>query len=348
MKRTLWISMGFCFLLMAVVLIVSCGGGGGGGSSPSGNVALYATDDLSGFQQVTATINKVQLVNTGTGDACTVLTTPVTTDIARLSSVLQLLNLTGCPAVNFNRIHMEFSQTVSLTGADNATETCSFTSFKDNNNQPNALQCNSGNCSLDITGAVQVFANQNNRMGLDFVLKDFDVSGSGSNCAATMKVSPLNASDLDGKKAGGSMEGIKGEVSNLNTTAKTFTLTKGSVSLTISYSSVKEQNIDTVLQLAATDNLTVQVLAPSLLGTGPVAATAVFVKIEGTVSNLDTSGKTFTLNFDTGRTITVDFSTATVEGLLANNVAVEVELNGFNGTNFTAINVELSQVEMED
>jgi len=115
----------------AVLMFYSCGSGNGRGSTASGTIALYATDDMSNYKQVIATINKVQVVNTGTGATCDVLTTPVTINIANLTDVLQILNVADCPAVPYNRVHIEFNKSVELMDAADTTATCSFVSYKD-------------------------------------------------------------------------------------------------------------------------------------------------------------------------------------------------------------------------
>jgi len=348
-----------CILVfIASILFLACGGGGGGGSSSSGGggtsasgkVALYATDDMSNYHQVISTINKVQIVNTGTGATCDVLTSPVTLDLTNLSSVLQLLNIASCPSGPYNRIHVEFSKSVTVTDNADKTAPCSFASYKNEHNQPNTLQCSGNICSLDINGAVNVLANQNNKLALDFRLKDFEVNNltGPNNCTVTMKVSPLTASEMDDKtKNEGYKEAISGGISNLDTTAKTFVITKHDKTFTVDYSGITtQQNIDQLLQFAQDKNLKVQVKVSSMdLDTGTIKASAVYVKIEGAIKQgtLNTTNKTFTLTFASNE-ITVDYSSAEVEGALADNVKVEVKLMGVQGTKFLASNVE---VEME-
>jgi hypothetical protein len=159
--------------------LYSChGGGGSDGGSSSGAVGLYLTDDISLFTQVTATIDKVQLLNTGSGASCDLLTIPTAVNIAELANVMQLMNVTQCPAVPYNRIHLEFEKSVELTSGPtgtppDTTSLCSFVSYKDEGkgNQPNKLDCSGTTCSLDINGAVNVLANQQNKLALDFNLK---------------------------------------------------------------------------------------------------------------------------------------------------------------------------------
>jgi hypothetical protein len=181
-------------ILIVSLMLYSCGHGSGNVLS-TGTVALFATDDISNYKQIISTINKVQLQQGANGMTCDVLTIPVTVDISNLSSVIQLLNVSNCFSGSYNKIHIEFEKSSMLMDQGNTSATCSFTSYKDNNNQPNTLQCNESNCSLDINGAVNVLANQSNRLVLDFDLKEFEVNNFPSaNCSATTKISSLDTS----------------------------------------------------------------------------------------------------------------------------------------------------------
>jgi hypothetical protein len=289
MKRTI-------MLVFFVVgsMLYACGGGGGagsgGGTTPTGDVAFFVTDDVSSYKQLITTINKVQIVNPSiSGATCDVLTTPVMLDVSKLSSIFQLINISTCASASYSGIHIEFDKKVKLMDKDNAIATCSFTSYKDNSNQTNALQCKDNNCSLDIKGAVNVLANQNNKLALDFNLKEFEVNNFPlSNCSVTMKAAPLSDSDVNSKKASGYKEGISGYVSNLNTVAKTFIIVKGNKTLTIHYPGIAQQNIDQLLRFAVDNNLKVNVESSSFdLNVGSCTASAVFVKVGGNVSSLN-------------------------------------------------------------
>ncbi len=334
-------------ILAATIILYSCGGGGGGGTS-TGTVGLYATDDVSDFKQVNVTVDSVSLLNTGTNASCDLSTTSTLLNLSDLSSTIELLSVSSCPAAQFNRIHVVFENTLTLMDASNTSSTCMFISFNynDMNNQPDVITCPAGSntCTLDINGAVNVLAGQPGKLALDFTLKDFVVNNfPGSNCTATMKVSPLDASGMSKK---GANEAVTGTISNLDTTAKTFILTKGNTSFTVNYSNVTQTGIDQLLQLAQTDGLRVQVKASSIdLSTNTITASAIFVKIDGTISNL--TGTTFTLTFDSNQQITVDYSSAEVEGTLSNGITVEVKLNEFNGTNYLASDVE-TETGVED
>ncbi|MGE5174324.1 MAG: DUF4382 domain-containing protein [Betaproteobacteria bacterium] len=334
-------------------LLYSCGGGGGGTSSAA--VGLYLTDDMSSlFTQVTATIDRVQMLNTGSGATCDVLTTPTAVDIAELANVMQLVSVTQCPAVPYNRIHVEFEKSVDLTSAPTATppdttSLCSFVSYKDEGSKVNTLNCSGTTCTLDINGAVNVLVNQPNKLALDFNLKDFEVAsfGTPSTCSVTMKVSPLHAEEME---ALGHPEGITGLISGLSTTDHTFTLTRETSTFSVLYSGItttQQPGLDSLLQLAETDGLRVQVMSSNIdFLTNTIIASAIYVKIEGTVSNLNTTDHTFTLTYKGGKTITVDYSTADVDGVLADNVGVEVKLYGFNSVNYLASKVDVGDAEL--
>ena len=333
----------------SAILLYSCHGGGGGGSASSGAVGLYLTDDMSLFTQVTATVDKVQFVNTGSGASCDVLLTPTAVDIAQLANVMQLVTVAQCPAVPYNRIHIEFEKSVLLTSASTGsvpgtTSLCSFVSFKDEGNMMNALSCSGTTCSLDITGAVNVFVNQQNKLALDFNLKDFEVEnfGNPSTCSVTMKVSPMHAGEMD---ALGHPEAITGLVSGLSTTDRTFTLTRGTSSFSVLYSGItasQQPGLDSLLQQAQTDGLRVKVMTSDIdLSTNTITASAIFVKIGGTVSNLNTTALTFTLTYQGGKTMTVDYTNAEVDGTLANGTEVELKLNGFDTVDYLASTVDV-------
>jgi hypothetical protein len=336
-------------VLTAAVLLYSCGGGGRGsigGPTLSGTVALYLTDDMSGYKQVLATINKIDLLNTGSGASCNVFTGPQTLDIANLTGVMQLINVTSCPAVPYNRIHIEFAKSVELMDQAGSTSTCMFTSYKDKNNHPNTLACGTDTCTLDINGAVNLLVSQPNKLALDFDLKDFDVANFGdpSTCSVTMKVSPLHAGEM---KARRHPEAIMGLISGLSTTNQTFTLTRGHASFSVLYSGIttsQQPGIDTLLQRAQDDRLRVKVLASQIDFTNhTVTASAIYVKVEGTIASgsLNTTNHTFTVNYRSGKSMALDYSSAVVEGVLTEGSWVEVKLYGFDGTNFLAGRVEV-------
>jgi hypothetical protein len=296
------------------------------------------------FSQVTATIDKIQLVSSGTSTTCDVFTMPTAINIANLRDVMQLMNVAQCPATSFNRIHIEFDKGVQLFSTATGTlSRCSFESFKTegSGNQPNTLDCDPATavCSLDINGAVNVLAQENHKMGLDFNLKDFDVAGQDTPaCAVTMKVSPLNASGFKGTEA------ITGIISQLNTGNRTFALTKGDTAYSVLYSGITVTGVDILLQRAQTDGLKTKVNTSGVdLANNTITASAVRVKVEGTVSDL-VSGAALSVNYGTNKKIGVNFSSAAqIGGSPVNGSWVDVKLIGFsNASNlFLADEVEV-------
>lgn len=347
MKKVIWILPA---ALLAASLFYACGGGGGGSpSAGSGAIALFATDakveDISGEQEVNVTIDNVSL--TGPSASCSLLTTQTVLNLSHLSDTIQLLSVANCPESEFNRIHIVFEKNLTLMGTTPSgsvfSGSCSFTSFKDEENRPNALDCSGNTCSLDVTGAVNVFANHQDKVGLDFVLKDFDLTNfGGANCTATMKVSPLHASDMDDRKnSKGFKEAVTGGISDLNATSKTFAITKGHSSFTVNYAGVSQTGLDQLLQFAQTNNLKVQVKTSDIdLSTNTITASSIVVNIEGTIAGLDTTNKTFQTTVGSGQ-ITIDFSSAIVEGTLVNGANVEIKVQGFDGAKYIAKEVEI-------
>jgi len=344
MRKTVLILLGVLIIGSVSFIWISCGGGSGGsgssGGNSSGTVALYATDDMSlDYKQVTVTLNAVSLEHKGTGDTCALLTTPVTLDITDLSSMIQLLDVTTCPAVSYNRVHFEFSEQVAVTDTNDITTTCNFTSYKDKGNNPNVLICNAGNCYMDMNGAVNVLGNQNNQMALDFDLKRFEVADFNTpDCSVTMKVSPLDSDDIQGKHDSGYEEGVSGYVSDVDTATQSFTLSTLSGDFTVSYVNVTSAGINDILALAEAEILEVTVRSSNIdLDAGTITASDINVEVEGTVSALDTLLHTFTLTYNTDKTLTVNYSAAEeVEGEIADSANVKVKINGYDGVNYLA------------
>jgi Domain of unknown function (DUF4382) len=345
-RTVISIFVALCSAFVLSVLLYSCGGSGGGSSS--GKVSLFLADDISDYQQVTATITAIQLLNTGSGDSCTILTAPVTVDITNLAGVMQLVDVSSCPAVPYNRIHMEFAKTVNLMNAAGDTSLCSFASYLNSSGQPNALSCGTDTCTLDINGAVNVLTAEDHKLALDFDLKNFLVSGFGTSaCTATLKVSPLNAADMERISH---LEAVTGLVSNLSTTDKTFTLSRGNLSFSVLYSGItdsQQPGLNALLQRAQDDRLRTKVIAASLdLAGMTINASSITVKVEGTIENgsLNATAKTFTVVYSVGsttKTMDVDASSAVIEGTLAEGTWVEVKLYGYNSSWFLARKVEV-------
>lgn len=349
---------GTVLLFVAAILIYSCSsgssgvgtinGGNGGGGSASGTVSLYATDDISNHKQVIATIDQVTIISTGSGTSCDLLTTATTAtvNIANLASILQLLNVSSCPSVTYDKISIEFNKSVELMNAEGIQSACSFTSYLDDSDRPNPLQCNGDLCTVVINSPVNILVNQNNQVALDFNLKAFDVDNFGTpQCTVQMKVSPICG---DGFRNLGYRQSITGVVSALTTSTQTFDLTKHDRSFTVLYSNItttQQPGLDDLLLRAQQDALNTRVTASTFdFIHQTIVASNILVKTEGLVSALSSSTTTtFTLTYDTGKTMTVDISKSVVKGTLANNASVEVKLYGFDSTtsDFLAADVEV-------
>jgi hypothetical protein len=332
-----------CFLTIAVlaVLLVSCGDD----NIFVGKVSLFVTDDISGYQQVAAVINSVSVISTGTLAACGLLTEPSGVDVAELSDEILLLDVSPCIAGHYNRIQVVFNERVTLTDGS-ATQTCRFVSYKDDSGNPNVLVCDPGGdiCALEINGAVNVFGDKNEKLALDFALKDFEVAGfPGQDCTVTMKVSPLHAAGIDGKTELGYMESVVGSITSHDAGSMAFKLRHGNVTYTVDYSGVSQQNIGELLDLTLAEDLKVKVLALSIGSGGKITATGVLVKVKGVVSGLDSDNETFILQFNGTEPIAVDYSTAEVQGLLADGATTDVKLSGVDGTTYIASKVEVDE-----
>jgi hypothetical protein len=334
------------FLIIIPVALIACDSGNTTtASNASGTVSLYLTDDLSDYQHVTTTLNAVQLRHSGSNTSCSLLSTPQPLDITDLgvNKVLELADITSCEARSYNRLRLEFDKMVTLTDANNMDHLCEFTSYKDDQNRPNVLMCDaSGNCGIDINGAVNVLAGQHAEVSLDFNLREFEADLVASPCTVSMKVSPIHAQD---KMMDGYRKSVGGLVSRLDTTAKRFALSRGSSQFSVDYGAVTQPGIDTLLARAATDGLRTKVACSSY---DPASAlctaqgdAAMRVKLEGTLSALDMAARTFTLTYRTGKTLTVDYSTASYDTALANDLTVEVVITGHNGSAFLARTVEI-------
>lgn len=343
--------------------IYACGNGDSdsSGGSGSGQVALYMTDDISDYKEVIATITDVRLSHTGSASSCDILPDPVTLDITNLYQALQLISIIDCPDRSYNRLVVEFEKDVILTDSSDTTATCSFTSYKEQGNSVNRLNCSGNNCSVQLTGATNVLANQANLIGLDLDLKEFEVEPEPINplnsCSVTMKMSPLNASDMDEKENNNYRKKISGYVSDLDTTADSFSLAMGEKTFFINYSGVEDgtdsqAGVDPLLAKAQADQLKTRVSCSSLdLSSLTCVSSGLRVKAKGTVSDHDGTDHLFKLNYTVGsdpRSMNIDYSQAMadneVEGIIDNDVYVEVKLYGQDSSSHYLAR----EVEVED
>ncbi len=345
----------FLFTILALAFVAggalySCSGGGGGAGiiavHGNGKVGLYLTDaPMDTYSQVTATVERVQLLSSGTGTNCDLLGTPVSVNISNMAGINQLVDVTQCPAGPYNRFRMQFDQAVSLMSGTTGTTPfpCSFTSYMNQGQgNPNKLACDgSGICTLDITGTVNVLARQDSKVALDFDLKNFIITNPGTPaCSVTMKVHPLTQQQMT------PVESVTGLVSNLSTTDMTFDLiTRGIITFNVDYSGISnsvQPDLGLLLQRAEDEQLLTQVTASTIdLSTNAITASKIEVKIAGVVSNLTTT--TFSLSYGTMGSIVVDYGNAFVSGTLADGSWVLVKLIGHDQTSgdFIADKVEV-------
>lgn len=181
--------------------VISGGTGTDLNSGPTSTIVIgTGTDTLSLFSEATVTIVKVQVINTGSGAACDLLTEGTTTlNFANLGGNEQLVTQAACTADSFNRLHIEFDRRIELVSRDGAVGSqCSFVSYMEKNSRkPDVVVCpddpESATCFMDINGAVNVLPNTGSK--LTVYVKQLFVSNFGDpdQCLVTMKLSPLHA-----------------------------------------------------------------------------------------------------------------------------------------------------------
>ncbi|HEX9184058.1 MAG TPA: hypothetical protein VF876_12450 [Burkholderiales bacterium] len=343
--------------LLAAVALYACGGGDGG-STPAGSTTVYAyvTDNLGGYDSVVLTLNSVQLRHTS-GRSCEIIRGPLQFDAAELGrdQLVEHVDTATCEIGPYNRLHVEIDDDVTLRLTPGSQpQACKFVSYyDDNSNRPNRLACANGVCSLDVTGAVNLIADNREHLALDADLKQFIVDTSVTPCEVTLKVSPVRAGD---KLAAGYRTSLSGTVSGLDAAADRFVLTVAGSPYTIQYAGVTDQaGLDALLGRAATDGLRTTVRCQAIdAATTPPTCTAqtvlmqplkaIAVKAKGTISALDTVAHTFTLGYGAGKTLPVNYAEAVklgkVEGVLASDVIAEARLYGFSTGFFLAREVE--------
>lgn len=271
MKRMSGVLVAAVALLSVSIIFFACSGSRK--SSGSGPVAVYVTDDVpltsdptgtvtegaegegivlnTPYSQATMTIETIQLVDTASGSACDLVTASSPFDFAHLGEVVQFVNVSDCPAAAYDRLHVAFDATISLSSVENGIGgECTFVDYgKGGDDKPNVVHCNEeGECWIDINGAVQVLADESNKTVLGFSAKELEVTGLGtSDCTVTMKVSPLTPGHVAALKKA---ESIKGLVSNINREEKTFDLTRGNKIFTVRYSDLATTDLEEKLAAA--------------------------------------------------------------------------------------------------
>ena len=325
----------------------------GTGLVGEGVASAVTGSDMSLFSQVTMTLTHIQLTDAEGGAVVELLNMPVMLDIANLENTMQLISVGVGPADSFNRLRIQFDRnTLVLSSPTGTPASCTFVSYKEtgSSNQPNILLCDSVTniCTLNISGAVNLLAAEKNKIGLDFHLKDFEIINPGTpDCAITMKVSPLNSSNI---KSLGYPEAITGMVSGLSTANKTFTLTRGNRKFTVFYTGITAANqpgLDLLLQRAQDDGLRARVFSPDIdFIANSLTASRLLVKVEGNVSNAATNS--FSVVYGNAASIDIDSSGAIIEGIVTNGSWVDVKLYGYAAANddFLANKVEVESQGM--
>jgi hypothetical protein len=324
-------------VLGAGLLAYSCGGGGG---TSGGTVTTYITDTPEDFMKLEVGIREVSLLNTGTGAECVVFSSDPAyrIDLIEVRNVLQLLDVSNCPAGPYNRLRIVMDKSpVEVIDEVGTSYTCELVDHDpdQNPNIPNEVHCDpAGNtCYVLVNGAVNVLTNSNTDLILDFELKDSEVNLSSDPCTVTFKVSPLH-------DRGERYEELEGRISCPDN--GTFEITGGhGMTFTVDYSQI--QGIDNLLQFACEHSAKVEVECQSLsMSTAHCQAKEIEVEVRGTVDKIN--GGIYTIRMDQGTTISVELEQGKEpEGDVNQGTEVEVELVGYDGSNDVYIASEIEK-----
>ncbi len=321
-------------------LQAGCGGGGSSpvsstGSSTAGSsvsqasVGLFMTDAPSGYPQVSAIINSVTLLNSASGQSCAVISNPVTMDLANLSGVMELVRTSDCPSGSYDTVRVVFSNAVGLTDASGASGACAFTSFSPGQPASDTISCSGGNCVMNLNSQVSTVAGQNNRMGLDFDLANFNVTGFGSGaCSMTMRVDPLDGPQIDAK---GYPIGIMGAIANA--TGGGITLNTGTRSFFINGAAAGQPDFLGTMQIAQAKGIPAFADCSNFdFNAGACQASQIMAIATGVVSNVDSSYNTFMLTLNDGTQLNVGFTNAGLKGMPADGHVSVVRLLSINSS----------------
>ena len=363
-KHNKQIGIGSYIVVICLLFALSCGSGSSGPDpqpgSGKGRVALFITDNISFYKQVVSTIAGVRLVNSGTGEVCSVMKDPLTLDIANLENLAHYAGLAECADGKYNRIDIDFRKIVVLMDQLDATSSCTYTSYLNDSGGTTPLACDpdTGICTLSIRGgardgSVTVQEDRYNDLGIDFDLKQFTVADFGNPAACSVIMTAMAISAVDMNNSGRSHE-VTGSVQDLAAASETFTLLAGGVSLTVDYSGINpalQKNIDTLLLTAQTDSLPVIVQTGHIaVETGTILANRIFVKTAGTVSGVkDQPQWSFVLTSQPAKTIAGSHKPpAVVEGAFVDGAWVNVRFDGYDDENaeFLAASVEVLPANM--
>ncbi|MDH5649558.1 MAG: hypothetical protein OEY67_07850 [Gammaproteobacteria bacterium] len=131
-------------------------------------MSLYVTDDLGSYSQVSATINSVSLTHQNKDVQCVLFDSPQSFNFADLGvrHVLELLSVTSCEVSDYNRLTISLGRDVFLTNAGGTNYQCVFSSYKNEQGQPNVLSCDTNSCTVSLSGAINLLPNTHSEVAL--------------------------------------------------------------------------------------------------------------------------------------------------------------------------------------
>ena len=353
------------------VLLQACGGGGTG-STGSGTVSFYLTDalveDSRGGnrlsnvtpQKVEITIKSVSLENSQTGLSCQLFSDAqgYTTDLTDLANSMRLIDTANCDPGTYDRFVITVSQTTNVM-LNNTNLSCDIDPSLNPENDMN-VSCSNGECTIEVKvedGGLNIVEGQN-QVSLDFEINDGDNDGremvirvddpqNPTSCqGVAFEIEEIEPEEVEThmKDTGKEME-LEGTVSNVNTTSMSFTITTvGGDTFTVDYSQATTQGIDRLLNLATPgNNLKLEVECSNFdLNTATCTAKEIELKIKAQVLaiNTATSPTTVDLDIDGDGITDVSVSVNKIEGNVSVGDRVEVEINGHNGSEYTAEEME--------
>lgn len=233
-------------LISSALLLNACGGGGssstgvssGSSGSSTSAVSLYFTDDASIYPAVNVKVYEVNLCSDNQCNQKVNLfkdQNGLTTNLAKLNGVLQYINTSNIPQGTYNRLEVIMDQKLTITDQQNVNHDAVFTPMQEKPNKPNVVQCDntSQKCYIRFNGAVQPFASGNQKLVIDFVLKEFEVNTTTNPWQVyEVKMKPLTPDEMKGKnyenKLYVKVQSVNMQNNNYNFTAswmnKTYTI----------------------------------------------------------------------------------------------------------------------------
>ncbi|WP_297455865.1 DUF4382 domain-containing protein [Persephonella sp.] len=348
MKKTAALSA----IVSGSIILFSCGGSGGNSDSSTQSVqaSLILTDSPADtMDSIYVDITSVSLKHTGRNTECNLFTAdpqnnPLrNVNLLELKDILYVVNTKNCPEGNYNRLRIEFKDNIEVY-ANSQSYNCKVKEFNSGSNkQPNKPHCdNNGNCFVEINGVINLLAKKSDVVvDFDLASSDVNIDPQTGNCEITFKMSPVVMEDHKFKELAGSKNIMfEGKITNLDTSSKRFILHTQDQDITVDYSAAlnSQTGLEDLLTLANNmdSKYELKVICSS---SDPEICLAekIILEIENvTVSNLDTTNKTFQISINGSQTITVDYSNAKIKGELLEGANVEIKLIGFDGSNYIA------------